>query len=152
MGLKQRRAMKDFMENQLPQHLQEIRDIVGYEIEVEIDESSSQIEDNRAHLLEASWADGFMVPLKQALRNVCIDELGKEAMEASVKKIRLFYREFPPGRDVDRRKITFDNGVLSINRKPGLATPTPPSERYPNGDSIWQDLLKSFQVGIEENL
>jgi hypothetical protein len=85
MGLAERRKMKELGETTLPERTKEIEEICGAAIPYEVDWDSFSDD------LEAlNFMDNISCHrLNMALRVICQDEMGKEAVREAIKKIRL---------------------------------------------------------------
>lgn len=105
MGLIEKRLIKQGKEEWIPTANQELRELTGGEqvYDVDWDTFSSDAEG-----LQNLQGQGFR-RINAAIRVICRDDLGKEAMAESVKKILL--------RDVDdpaQKEITVKDGVITI--------------------------------------
>jgi len=113
MGLAERRKMKDLQENTLPQRVKEIEEICGAPIPYEVDW------DSFADDLEGlNFMDNLSCHrLNMALRVICQDELGKEAVRQTLKKVRL-----KNVKDKSEMKLAFASGVLEMHCAYALRT------------------------------
>ena len=113
MGLAERRKIKELQEVTLPGRVRDIEEICGAPIPYEVDWDSFA-EDAEA----LNFMDNLSCHrLNMALRVICGDEMGKEAIRETVKKIRL--------RNVKTKaemKIGFDGGVLEMQCAYALRT------------------------------
>jgi hypothetical protein len=106
MGLQERRLMKDLQDRVLPERSREIAEICGAEIGYDVDWSSLE---NDAQAL--NFLDNLACHrLNMALRTICIDELGREAVRDGLKQVRLHNVATP-----EQRRITFSDGVLEMH-------------------------------------
>ena len=113
MGLAERRKIKELQETTLPERVREIAEICGAPIPYEVDWASFA-EDAEA----LNFMDNISCHrLNMALRVICADELGKEAVRETVKKIRL-----QNVKDKPEMKIFFDAGVLEMRCAYALRT------------------------------
>ncbi len=113
MGLAERRKIKELEEVTLPGRVREIEEICGAPIPYEVDWASF------ADDMEAlNFMDNISCHrLNMALRVICADEMGKEAVRETVKKVRL--------RNVKTKaemKLGFDAGVLEMQCAYALRT------------------------------
>lgn len=86
MGLAERRASKEFLENRFPDLKQQIDRAAKFEVTLEVKWDTLAVED-QAHLYDECWAKVYFYPLIKALKWVCQDELGQEALQAELKQI-----------------------------------------------------------------
>jgi len=86
MGLAERRISKEFQENQYQSFLKEIKETLGKELELEVAWNTLQLE-GMSHLYEKAWSQVYFQPLVTALKSICQDEMGKEAISEELEKI-----------------------------------------------------------------
>ena len=106
MGLNERRKMKELQDVTLPERVREIEEICGKPIPYEVDWDS---------LADDAEALNFMDNischrLNMALRTICMDDLGKEAVREGLKLIKL-----KNVKDKSDMRMTFDGGVLEMH-------------------------------------
>jgi hypothetical protein len=106
MGLAEKRKMKELQETVLPGRVQEIAEICGAPIPYEI-EWDTLAED----MAGLNFLDNLSCHrLNMALRVICSDDMGKEAIRESLRMVRL--RNV---KDPSEMKIVFDGGVLEMH-------------------------------------
>ena len=113
MGLNERRKMKELQDVTLPERVREIEEICGKAIPYEVDWDS---------LADDAEALNFMDNischrLNMALRTICMDDMGKEAVREGLKLIRL-----KNVKDKSAMQITFKDGVLDMHCAYALRT------------------------------
>ena len=112
MGLAERRAAKQFQDTELPKYQAEILALAGA-VPVEVDWNQLVVDDT-AHFCAEAWAEIFFKPVVEGLRQICRDEMGKEAVQAALKKIEL-------RNSIDTsnasRAISFAGGTLTIDHR-----------------------------------
>jgi hypothetical protein len=106
MGLAEKRKMKELQEVTLPERVREIEEICGKAIPYEVDWDS---------LAEDAEGLNFMDNischrLNMALRTICTDDLGREAVREGLKLIRL-----KNVKDKADMRLTFEDGVLEMH-------------------------------------
>lgn len=113
MGLNERRKIKEHQDTIIPERTKELAEITGSEIVYEIDW------DSFADDLEGlNFLDNLSCHrINMAMRVICRDELGREAIAESVKRIRL--KNVPALTD---RSISFEGGVLEMHIPYALRT------------------------------
>ncbi|MEZ5355882.1 MAG: hypothetical protein R2762_24890 [Bryobacteraceae bacterium] len=105
MGLAERRAMQELKEVTLPARQKEIEEICGKEIPYEVDWESL---DGNAEALR--FLDNVSCHrLNMALRVICADAMGREAVAESLQKVRLVNVGTP-----QEMGIAFENGTLEM--------------------------------------
>ena len=113
MGLQERRMVKELQEVTLPGRTKEIEEICGKAIPYEVDWDS--ISDD----LEAlNFIDNCSCHrLNMALRIICMDEMGKEAVRDGLKVVKL-----KNVKTTGEMGITFENGALEMRCAYALGT------------------------------
>jgi hypothetical protein len=113
MGLQERRKIKELQDTVLPERSREIADICGVPIPYEVDWASLE---NDA--LALNFLDNLSCHrLNMALRTICIDDMGRQAVSESLKKVRLQNVAQP-----EQRFIAFKDGVLEMHCAYALGT------------------------------
>jgi len=113
MGLMERRKIKELQDEVLPGRVKEIEEICGKPIPYEVDWDS--LAEDAAGL---NFLDNISCHrLNMALRMICLDDMGKEAVRESLKLIRL--RNVA---DAAARHISFDGGILEMHCAYALGT------------------------------
>ncbi len=113
MGLNERRKMQELKDVTFPGRVKEIEEICGVGVPYEVDW------DSLADDMEAlNFIDNLSCHrLNMALRMVCQDDLGKSAVQDSLKKIKL-----KNVKNKENMKISFDGGVLEMHCAYALKT------------------------------
>jgi hypothetical protein len=112
MGLKEKRASKEFQETVYPKVKGQIRDILGFDVAVEVDWEKLAVTD-REMSYNNDWLSIYFTPLMVAFTSVCADTMGKEALEDSLKKIEVTNSDqfFNP------EGFKFVQGVLTLDHR-----------------------------------
>jgi hypothetical protein len=106
MGLAEKRKMKELQDVTLPERVREIEEICGKPIPYEVDWDS--LADDAEGL---NFMDNISCHrLNMALRTICMDDLGKEAVREGLRLVRL-----KNVKDKSGMRITFDDGVLEMH-------------------------------------
>lgn len=113
MGLNERRKIADLQNVTLPERQKEIEEICGVAIPYEVDWSTLENDAEGLNFLDNLSCHR----LNMALRTICIDEMGKEAIRESLKLIKLANVS-----DVSQMSISFDDGVLDMKCAYALGT------------------------------
>ncbi len=105
MGLNERRKIKELQETTFPGRVKEIEEICGTPIPYEVDW------DSFSDSLEAlNFVDNVSCHrLNMALRMICQDDMGKQAVREGLKKVKL-----KNVGDEASKKATFAGGVLEM--------------------------------------
>ena len=106
MGLNERRKVKELQDVTFPGRVKEIEEICGAPIPYEVDWAS--IADDAGAL---NFIDNVSCHrLNMALRMICQDDMGKQAVREGLKKIKL-----KNVADKAAMKMTFEGGVLEMH-------------------------------------
>ena len=106
VSLEERRKIKELEETVLPGRVEEITEICGAPIPYEVDWSSFD-----GDLKGLTFLDNLSCHrLNMALRVICSDDLGKEAVRDTLKKIRL--RNVA---DPEDKSLAFTKGALEMS-------------------------------------
>jgi hypothetical protein len=106
MGLNERRKIKELQETTLPERVKEIEEICGKAIPYEVDWDSLAEDAEGLNFLDNISCHR----LNMALRTICCDEMGREAVSEGLKRIRL-----KNVKDKSDMSISFDGGVLEMH-------------------------------------
>jgi hypothetical protein len=106
MGLNERRKIKELQETTLPERVKEIEEICGKGIPYEVDWNSLAEDAEGLNFLDNISCHR----LNMALRTICCDEMGREAIREGLKTIKL-----KNVKDKSAMSITFDGGVLEMH-------------------------------------
>ena len=114
MGLAERRATKTFQDKSFPALKADIEKMAGFPVALEIN-WEQLAKESYADSFEESWRKVYFVPVLDALKSICRDELGKEALKAGLKKI-----VFCNTKDTYSAEsaISFTGGELMIDHDP----------------------------------
>ena len=113
MGLAERRKIKELQDVTFPERTREIDEICGKAIPYEVDWES--LADDAEGL---NFIDNLSCHrLNMALRTICIDDMGKEAVREGLRLIRL-----KNVKDKGDMSIRFDDGVLEMRCAYALRT------------------------------
>ena len=113
MGLNERRKIKELQDTTLPGRVKEIEEICGKGIPYEVDWDSLADDAEGLNFLDNISCHR----LNMALRTICIDDMGKEAVRDTLNLIKL-----KNVKDKPQMKINFDAGVLEMHCAYALRT------------------------------
>jgi hypothetical protein len=106
MGLAERRKIKELQDNVLPGRLKEIEEICGAPIPYDVDWESFSDD-----LEGLNFMDNVSCHrLNMALRVICQDDMGKEAIRETVKKIKL-----KNVKGMGDKSLAFADGALEMH-------------------------------------
>lgn len=116
MGLQERRAQKEFVDNVFPGLKAEMEKAAGFSLEVTVDWDSIT-EDNYAHMYREAWPKVYFEPTIEAFKAICIDDMGKEALKSKLKKVVIHNKH---GIYYGDRWASFDDGsgTLTLDHQP----------------------------------
>ena len=113
MGLTERRKIKELQDTTLPGRVKEIEEICGKPIPYEVDWDSLADDAEGLNFLDNISCHR----LNMALRAICLDDMGKEAVRDSLNLIKL-----KNVKDKSAMKINFDGGILEMHCAYALRT------------------------------
>jgi hypothetical protein len=113
MGLAERRKIKELQEVTLPGRVAEIEEICGVPVPYDVDWDSLADDAEGLNFLDNISCHR----LNMALRVICLDEMGKEAVREGLKKVRL-----KNVKTQGEMKMTFEGGVLEMHCAYALRT------------------------------
>jgi hypothetical protein len=113
MGLNERRKIKELQETTFPGRVKEIEEICGAPIPYEVDWESLADDAEGLNFIDNLSCHRF----NMALRVICMDEMGKEAVKEGLKLVRL--KNVKNKADM---KMSFENGVLEMHCAYALRT------------------------------
>ena len=113
MGLTEKRAVQQFKDSKFPSLKKEIDQAAGFEVPVEV-KWDTLAADGYSHLYDECFPKVYFTPLCEAFKEITKDQMGKDALKGSLKKIVLANTK----ETYDSSGSTFDNGVLEINLQP----------------------------------
>ena len=113
MGLNERRKIKELQDTTLPDRVKEIEEICGKPIPYEVDWESLADDAEGLNFLDNISCHR----LNMALRTICVDDMGKEAVRDSLNLIKL-----KNVKDKSEMKINFDDGLLEMHCAYALRT------------------------------
>ena len=112
MGLAERRAATNFKDNEFPALQQEINAAAGFDVPLEV-KWDSLTQDGYTDQYNESATKLFFRPLIDALKAITVDDLGKDSLKASLKKI-IISNEHD---NISGNGFKFQNGELVIDHK-----------------------------------
>ena len=113
MGLNERRKIKELQDTTIPARVKEIEDICGKPVPYEVDWDSLSDDAEGLNFLDNISCHR----LNMALRTICVDDMGKEAVRGALNLIKL-----KNVKDKSDMKINFDAGVLEMHCAYALRT------------------------------
>jgi hypothetical protein len=113
MGLNERRKIKELQDTTLPERVKEIEEICGKQIPYEVDWDSLADDAEGLNFLDNISCHR----LNMALRTICVDDMGKEAVRDSLSLVKL-----KNVKEKSEMKISFDAGVLEMHCAYALRT------------------------------
>lgn len=108
MGLPERRAMTAYKDNQFPKEQQQVEKLIGTKVEWDV-RWDTMMPDGYADSYAEYYDVIFFEPLKGALKNVAIDDMGKKALRSGLKKIVIDGSE-----GAHCGNFSFEDGTLTL--------------------------------------
>lgn len=113
MGLKERRAVQEFEQNEFPKLKQEITTTTGFDVDFDVQWEKLAV-DGYDHMYTEAFTKVYFTPIINAFKAICVDDMGKEALKGTLKKITLTNEQGVYG----ATGMSFDGGNLTIDHKP----------------------------------
>lgn len=136
MGLAERRAAKEFETKRFPELKKEIQRAAQFDLPLEV-KWESLVTEGESHLYDELWPKVYFQPLRQALEQIAIDDMGRDALKAGLKKVII---QNVSGSYSPASHATFEGGVLTIDHLPTT-----------NADDV-RDRAQALQKLLEEKL
>lgn len=114
MGLKEKRATKEFREDRLESLLKQINKNAGFDVKIEIDWDTLAVDDY-AHIYDECWPKVYFKPIIEAFKEMCDDDESKEIIQEGIDKIVIHNHSDNYSAEKWAR---FKNGVLTLNHSP----------------------------------
>ncbi len=114
MGLIEDRATADFRTYAYPRLEQQIRHLVGYDIGIDV-KWDSLVEVGMAHVITHNLTNVFFIPLVQALQQVTVDAVGRDALLTRLGRIEIKNEN---GNTDSAMFATVEERVLILNHAP----------------------------------
>ena len=136
MGLKENRFTKTFQDEQFPELKAQIIEAAGFDVAFNI-EWDTLFENRFLHLYNDSYPKIYFLPLVEAFKSIASDDMGKEALEESLKAIRITNTK---DHHNPKNAYSFADGILTVDHSPIL-----------NADKV-EDRTKALVDLLENNL
>ncbi len=88
MGLAERRVAAAYQKDKFPAWKQKLNEIAGYEFAFEVN-WDELVKEGFLDAYPNTIDNNFFIPLEASLKSICADELGREALKAKIKGIRI---------------------------------------------------------------
>ena len=137
MGLKEKKAARDFQENNLEDLKKKIFDAAKFEFEIEIDWDTLSV-DNYSHLYNQTWTQIYFEPMIIAFSRMCADSFSQEAIQDDLKKVVI--QNIGDISNANKYS-SYSDGVLTLNHSP-----------IANAENQIEDRAKALQDTVENAL
>lgn len=116
MSLAQRRMVKSFQDEKLPKLTEEINEAAGFDVPMEVDwaKIGKDVFEHNPTLFEEAVTKVYFLPLIEALKEIGSDDMGKEALQAGLKKVECKNTK----NQWMEQAISFKDGTLLIDHGP----------------------------------
>jgi hypothetical protein len=114
MGLQERRAVKTFQDGSYQNITSEINTLAGYTPEIDVKWDTLALEEY-SHMYEEGFTKVYFTPLINALKEITADDMGKEAIKETLKKVVI---KNEAGNVYGSTAYSFSGGVLTIDHQP----------------------------------
>lgn len=137
MGLKEKKAAREFEKNRFDSLKRQIFEAAKFEFEIDVNWDTLAIDDY-AHLFDQTWPLIYFEPTIKAFKELCSDEFSQEAIQSDLKK--LIIQNYGNVHNANHF-ATYSKGVLTLNHSPIL-----------NAANQVDDRAESVQNAIEKEL
>lgn len=114
MGLKEKRAAREFEKNRLDSLNRQIFEAAKFEFDIEVNWDTIAIDDY-SHLFDQTWPMIYFQPTIKAFKEMCSDEFTQEAIQADLKKIVI--QNYGDVSNANRF-ADYKKGILTLNHSP----------------------------------
>lgn len=111
MGLAERRAAKEYQDTTYPKFTTEMKRFLSDKATVDV-KWDELAEDGQSHLYKSTWDEIYFKPIVEAMRQITRDDLGKEAVKASIKTITIRNSK---GASSPSAAMSFESGDLVVD-------------------------------------
>lgn len=113
MGLAQKRIVAEYQNTAYGKWKEEFDKVVGFSVPMDVKWETMQSEDYQGRDEYFTWYNAvYFEPLMRVFKNICKDQLGKDAVKSAVKKIVIDgsegYRPF---------HSTYEDGVFTLRHQ-----------------------------------
>lgn len=114
MGLLEKRAVKAFQDGSYQTLTNEINTLAGYPLEFEVNWDNLAVEEY-THMYDEGFTKVYFTPLINAIKEITVDDMGKEALKETLKKVII---KNEGGIYYVSDAYKFEGGTLTINHEP----------------------------------
>lgn len=114
MGIAERKAASQFEETVYPKLKKDVEAAAHFEVPVEVDWNTLAVE-GYEHLYTEAWPKVYFTPLVGALQAIAVDELGREVLRNTLKRIII---RNTTGASSGSSMVRFQDGVLTLDHEP----------------------------------
>ncbi|WP_198519797.1 DUF6882 domain-containing protein [Polaribacter sp. ALD11] len=145
MGLKEKRIIQAFQNDLFPALETEINTAAGYTVPLSIS-WNTLMEDRFSHLYNDTFPKIYFLPLVEAFKAICVDDMGVQLLKAGLKNVIIVNENNEHNLE---RAITFEEGVLKIDHSP-IMNADNVEGKTARITSLLEDKLEEFAEGTEE--
>ncbi|WP_218598302.1 DUF6882 domain-containing protein [Polaribacter sp. NJDZ03] len=139
MGLKEKRIIQAFQKELFPALETEINTAAGFSVPLNIS-WNTLMEDRFSHLYNDTFPKIYFLPLIEAFKAICVDDMGVELLKAGLKEVIIVNENDEHNLE---RAITFEDGVLKIDHSP-VVNADQVDRRSARIISLLEDKLEEF--------
>ncbi|MBD1262096.1 hypothetical protein HZY62_15955 [Maribacter polysiphoniae] len=145
MGLKEKRIIKAFQNDLFPALETQINEAAGYAVPLDI-LWDTLMENRFSHLYNDTYPKIYFLPLVEAFKAICADEMGAGLLKAGLKKVIIVNENNEHNL---QRAITFEDGVLKIDHSP-VINADKIADRTARITALLEEKLGDFAEGTSE--
>src|SRR5512140_81192 len=114
MGIAERKAASQFEETAYPKLKKDVEAAAHFDVPIEVDWNTLAVE-GYEHLYAEAWPKVYFTPLIGALQAIAVDELGREALRSTLKRVVI---RNTTGASSGSSMVRFQDGVLTLDHEP----------------------------------
>ncbi len=114
MALAEKRTIEDFKKTKFDSWKKQICDAAGFEINIQV-EWDSLAQEGYAHVLQEGFEKVYFMPIVEALKQVCRDDLGKQVVKSHLQEIMICNKTSSHNPE---NSVSLDSRRLKIDLEP----------------------------------
>ena len=119
IGLAERRAIAAYRQDRYPAQEKAIQEAAGFAVPVEVAWDDLTLPGDAKYYSDPDYFEKTIFePLAAGLKEVAKDKMGRDALAAKLKTIRVRFNENTAPASNYAKRLTFDGGVLDVNWRP----------------------------------
>jgi len=114
MGLREKKATKEFLDNRYESLKKQIDKEAGFDVKIDVDWDTLAVDDY-AEAYDETWPKVYFQPIIKAFKEICSEDFAREALEEGLEKIVIHNHS---DNYYASKWAVFKKGVLTLNHSP----------------------------------